>query len=600
MKPDSLLPQPVHFGVTNGTAFAVYGAGQPLIFIHGVGMGKEVWAPQIAAFSSQYQVIVYDMLGHGDSKLPPEGVTLQMYAQQLVDLLDHLKIKAANIVGHSMGALIALEFAIRYPERTTRVAALNAVYSRTAEQRKAVMQRADALRDIGIAATIDSTMERWFGNPVPAARTDVAELVHTLLQSINTLGYARTYDLFASSDHIHVQSLPGLKAPALFMTGEFDLNSSPEMSAAMAQATPGAQLVIIPGERHMMSLTAPAEVNRQLSMFINTAIPSKNTTLHIASSKETNAMTASIDTMEFRKALGSFVTGVTVVATTQEDGTPRGFTANSFSSVSLAPPLVSVCIGKVASSYPVFSGTSHFSVSVLAENQKNVSGVFASKSPDKFEQVAWHKGTTGSPIMDGAAAWFDCETYQVIDAGDHIILLGQVVGFEASSASPLGYCRGGYLTFSLSQDAMAAATSARVGAILESHGGIVMLETPDHVFHLPTGTSLDPASDPTSLRGVFSKLKLDAQLDFLFAVFEDTGAKAGAVHVYYRGQAIGELPQDGAVRVVPLDAIPWDRLQDEAVSSMLRRYVKERSEDAFGVYVGDANTGSVQPLAKSV
>lgn len=311
-------------------------------------------------------------------------------------------------------------------------------------------------------------------------------------------------------------------------------------------------------------------------------------------------MTAStIDTMEFRKALGSFVTGVTVVATTQEDGTPRGFTANSFSSVSLTPPLISVCIGKVASSYPVFSDTSHFSVSVLAEHQKNVSGVFASKSPDKFAQVDWHKGVTGSPIIDGAAAWFDCETYQVVEAGDHIILLGKVVNFSTSSASPLGYCRGGYLTFSLSQEAMAAASSARVGAILESHGGIVMLESPDKVFHLPTGTKLDPASAPDSLRGVLSKLKIDAQLDFLFAVFEDAEAKAGAVHVYYRGQVIGELPQDSAVRVVPLAAIPWARVQDEAVSAMLRRYVKERREDAFGVYVGDANTGSVQPLAKS-
>lgn len=596
MKPDRLLPQPVNAGVANGTAFTVYGAGQPLVFIHGVGMGKLVWAPQIAAFAGKYQVIVYDMLGHGDSKLPPEGVTLPMYAQQLADLLDHLKIEAAVVVGHSMGALIALEFALRYPERTVKVAALNAVYARTAEQRRAVMQRAETLREIGIAATVDPTMERWFGSSVPAALTDVAELVHTLLQSINTLGYARTYDLFASSDQMHVHSLPGLKAPALFMTGECDVNSSPAMSTAMAQAAPNAQLVVIPGERHMMSLTAAAEVNRHLGRFIGTRMQVEDT----AGSKETHAMTASIDTLEFRKALGSFVTGVTVVATTQEDGTPRGFTANSFSSVSLTPPLVSVCIGKVASSYPVFSGTSHFSVSVLAEHQKNVSGVFASKSPDKFEQVAWHTGVTGSPIMDGAAAWFDCETYQVIEAGDHIILLGQVVGFSTSSASPLGYCRGGYLTFSLSQDALAAATSARVGAILESHGGIVMLETPDHVFQLPAGTRLDPASDPTSLRGVLSKLKVDAQLDFLFAVFEDAGAKTGAVHVYYRGQAIGELPQDGAVRVVPLDAIPWDRLQDEAVSAMLRRYVKERSEDAFGVYVGDANTGSVQPLAKPV
>ncbi|SFA95143.1 Pimeloyl-ACP methyl ester carboxylesterase [Collimonas sp. OK607] len=269
MKLDSALPQLVNAGVANGTAYAVYGTGQPLVFIHGVGMAKVVWAPQIATFAAQHQVIVYDMLGHGDSKLPPEGATLEMYAQQLTDLLDHLKIKAATVVGHSMGALIALEFAIRNPERTIKVAALNAVYARSAEQRKAVMQRAETLDKIGIAATVDSTMERWFGNSVPAALVDAAELVHTLLRSINSLGYARTYHLFARSDQTHVHSLPGLKTPALFMTGECDLNSSPEMSAAMATVTPGSELVVIPGARHMMNLTAPVEVNRHLSTFIN-------------------------------------------------------------------------------------------------------------------------------------------------------------------------------------------------------------------------------------------------------------------------------------------------------------------------------------------
>lgn len=270
MKLDSLLPQPVNTGIANGTAFTVYGAGQPMVFIHGVGMGKAVWAPQIATFAEQYQVIVYDMLGHGDSKLPPEGATLEMYAQQLTELLDHLKIEAANVVGHSMGALIALEFAILNPERTIKVAALNAVYERSAEQRKAVMQRAETLDNKGIAATVDSTMERWFGHSVPAALTDAAEFVHALLGSINSLGYARTYHLFARSDQTHVRSLPGLKMPALFMTGECDLNSSPAMSEAMAEATPGSQLVVIPGARHMMNLTAPVEVNHHLGIFINT------------------------------------------------------------------------------------------------------------------------------------------------------------------------------------------------------------------------------------------------------------------------------------------------------------------------------------------
>jgi flavin reductase (DIM6/NTAB) family NADH-FMN oxidoreductase RutF len=310
-------------------------------------------------------------------------------------------------------------------------------------------------------------------------------------------------------------------------------------------------------------------------------------------------MTQAIDAMEFRKALGAFVTGVTVVSTRQADGTPRGFTANSFTSVSLDPALVLICIGKAAASYPVFSETGYFSISILAEDQKPVSSIFASKAADKFEQVPWHQGMTGSPIIDGSAAWFDCETHQVIDAGDHIILIGKVVDFANSTASPLGYGRGAYLTFSLSQDALAATgQKAKVGAILEYNGGVVLLKT-DKGYELPSGTRLEPASDAKSLRGVLERLGVQAQLDFLFAVFEESAAEGGAVNIYYRGRVEGELPRGSMLQAVALDDIPWDQLGDEAVRSMLQRFVRERTEDAFGIYIGDSHTGSVQSLARA-
>jgi flavin-dependent trigonelline monooxygenase, reductase component len=309
------------------------------------------------------------------------------------------------------------------------------------------------------------------------------------------------------------------------------------------------------------------------------------------------------DVTEFRRALGAFVTGVTVVTTIQPDGSPRGFTANSFTSVSLDPPLILVCIAKTASSYAVFSATKHFAVSVLAEDQKSVSGVFASKAADKFAQVAWHARATGAPVMDGASASFDCATHEVIDAGDHIILLGRVVDFVHTSSTPLGYCRGAYVNFSLSQDALAAAGQrAQVGAILEHPRGIVMIETPQGL-KLPTGTRLEPASDAASLQGVLAKLKLNAHLDFLFAVFEASGGQTPGVQIYYRGRVtedgstpVGADPQS-PIRLVPLTEIPWHQLKDDAVRSMLERYVRERSEDAFGIYVGDSEAGTVQPLA---
>lgn len=261
---------PLTSGTVDGTAFSVHGSGEPLVLVHGVGMGKEIWTPQIAAFSQDYQVIVYDMLGHGGSALPAADVSLRDYANQLAGLLDHLGIASANVVGHSMGALVALEFALAYPQRVLRVAALNAVFMRSAAQRAAVLARAAALAHTGVSATVDSTLDRWFGQPVPAELEQSASMVKHFLHTVNPQGYARTYQLFASSDAVHAEGLPSLAMPALFMTGECDPNSSPEMSRAMATLAPQGQLDIVAAERHMMNVTASDRVNRRLRIFLET------------------------------------------------------------------------------------------------------------------------------------------------------------------------------------------------------------------------------------------------------------------------------------------------------------------------------------------
>ena len=155
------------------------------------------------------------------------------------------------------------------------------------------------------------------------------------------------------------------------------------------------------------------------------------------------------------------------------------------------------------------------------------------------------------------------------------------------------------MNFSLSQDALAAAGArAQVGAILEHRDGLVLLDTPKGL-QLPTGIKLEPASDAASLRGVLAKLGLDVHLDFIFAVFESGSGQASSVQIYYRGRVIdrGAAWMDSTIRIVPLAQIPWDELRDDAVRSMLQRYVRERSEDAFGIYVGDTEAGTVQTLA---
>jgi pimeloyl-ACP methyl ester carboxylesterase len=260
-------------GEAAGTSYSVYtpqsaAARATVVLIHGVGMNQTVWSPQIEALTASYQVVVYDMLGHGDSALPTAAPTLDEYASQLKALLDAMRIERAHVVGHSMGALVALEFALRHPQRTLSVVALNAVYDRTPAQREAVMTRAATLGNVPLDTGVDATLSRWFGDPVPGHLTQAAQAVRGLLLSVDPVGYARTYRLFACSDDAHVGRLASLAVPALYLTGERDPNSSPAMSRAMAAATPFGRAEIIANERHMMNLTDPEGVNERLLAFL--------------------------------------------------------------------------------------------------------------------------------------------------------------------------------------------------------------------------------------------------------------------------------------------------------------------------------------------
>lgn len=300
-----------------------------------------------------------------------------------------------------------------------------------------------------------------------------------------------------------------------------------------------------------------------------------------------------VDARELRKALGAFVTGVTVVTTVDREGTPRGFTANSFTSVSLDPPLVLVCVAKSAASCAVFTAAGQFAVNILAEGQRDVSAAFASRSADKFAGVGWRAERTGSPILEDVAAWLDCDLHETVDAGDHVILLGRVRAFAHARLGPLGYHRGAYLDLGLAREALEATTAraTRVGAILERDGAVLLLTEGDRAA-LPTAAHLGRPGEPSGLLTAIARLGIVAEVGFLFAVYED--AASATQWVYYRGEAAGGEPDPARARFVAFDAIPWAALPGEAVRSMLRRYVAERREDAFGIYVGDAEMGVVQ------
>lgn len=155
------------------------------------------------------------------------------------------------------------------------------------------------------------------------------------------------------------------------------------------------------------------------------------------------AQPATIDPRAFRRALGNFATGVTIM-TASAGGRQVGVTANSFNSVSLDPPLILWSIVKRSGSYPVFAEATHFAVNILAANQIALSNQFAKPAEDRFAGVAHRAGVGGSVLIDDTAASFQCEKFQTIDGGDHWILIGKVVAFEDHGRAPLLYHQGTY------------------------------------------------------------------------------------------------------------------------------------------------------------
>jgi 3-hydroxy-9,10-secoandrosta-1,3,5(10)-triene-9,17-dione monooxygenase reductase component len=147
---------------------------------------------------------------------------------------------------------------------------------------------------------------------------------------------------------------------------------------------------------------------------------------------------------DFRRVLGQFATGVTIVTTRAPDGTPCGVTASSFNSVSLDPPMVLWSLGRQALSMAAFAAAEHFTVHVLAADQQALSNRFASRGSDKFAGLAWADDVHGVPLLPGCAAVFRCRTAHRYDGGDHVIFVGEVLGFESADCAPLLFHGGRY------------------------------------------------------------------------------------------------------------------------------------------------------------
>ncbi|WP_213881337.1 alpha/beta fold hydrolase [Pseudomonas sp. dw_358] len=256
-----------------GTSYLVSGSGHPVVLIHGVGLNKEMWGGQRVGLAAHYQVIAYDMLGHGASPLPVPGTGLKEYARQLHELLQHLQLPQATVIGFSMGGLVARAFALEHPQQLSAMVVLNSVFNRSAEQSAGVIERSRQAAEHGPAANAEGALSRWFSEEYQAANPAQINALRQTLASNDPQGYQTTYQLFATQDQYGSEQLSSIKAPTLIATGELDPGSTPLMAQQLAARIPGAQVAVLPEQRHMMAVESPRQVNRLLLDFLAHALP---------------------------------------------------------------------------------------------------------------------------------------------------------------------------------------------------------------------------------------------------------------------------------------------------------------------------------------
>lgn len=296
-----------------------------------------------------------------------------------------------------------------------------------------------------------------------------------------------------------------------------------------------------------------------------------------------------MDHRQFRSTLGSFVTGVTVLTAVEADGRRWGMTANSLASVSLEPALISVCVARRAGSFRVFDACSSFGVSILAHDQQDLAVRFATPIDDKFADLALRRSARSgqAPTLDGSTGWLECLVHRRVDAGDHIMLIGEVVDCGISGKPALGYCQGSFFDLAPMYDGgVRRERTVSTGWLAEVDGKLVLRRVEDGertYWTVPTSPMPSAATTADSLvAGGHAALSTPVTVSFLHSILDDPVEDATCF--VYRARFAAPFTGRPDLVAFPLDELPWGRISTHVVT-LLERYVAERRTDQFGIYL---------------
>ncbi len=376
-----------------------------VLLVHGAGQTRRVWDSVAEALrQAGRRVISLDLRGHGGSEWPEDGrYDFESMVQDLRSVLAQLSTRPV-VVASTLGGWIA---------------------SAALERDAAMLAAGLVLVDLPL--NVDPAVSHKIGarlREVAALSPGQAQWDVRMLGAFDTV--SMTERLEGVAEHIAV--------PTLYVRGAMSEIVSREDAGTFVDRLPDGELVEVEDAAFVVTEDRIDALGGHLIDFLERRAP-----------RGSPEYRAGSDARTFRDALGCFATGVTVVTAFCPDGAPIGLTANSFTSVSLDPPLLLVCIANNAGSAPHLREAERFAVNVLQIGQQPTSNRFAGKGEDRFAATPWQTGEFGTPVLTGSLSSFECVRDAVHDGGDHFLLVGRVVKaiFEPRR-DPLLYFRGKY------------------------------------------------------------------------------------------------------------------------------------------------------------
>ena len=247
-------------------AFSKINDKNPIVFIHGVGLTSEIWDPQISFFKN-YNTLSYDLLGHGKTPLNKTKLTFDDYRKQLLNLINELNLNKIHLVGFSLGALIARDFASKHNDRLCSLIIHSSIYKRTENQKRVVLNRLNLAKTNKLTSKITS-LRRWLTENFIKKNPEIYKKIYAVLENNDRKNFLKSYELFVYYNDDD-SMFKKIDVNTLITTGENDVGSTPEMAVNLSKKIKRSQFIKIKEGKHLCSIECSKDVNIIFKKFID-------------------------------------------------------------------------------------------------------------------------------------------------------------------------------------------------------------------------------------------------------------------------------------------------------------------------------------------